>query len=114
MNKLTKSDLEDIALIFEELVQRVPVMKREDKVDVAARLRAVSKHIAAIDTMVKDEIKKARKGKEGFVNGEVFKAKLSLVLVNRLDQKALKEGNPEVYDEYTKESEDQRITFEPR
>ena len=114
MQKLTKADLEDMALIMEDLVKRLPDMKREERIDVCARIRTLGKHIKTIDEMVKDEIKAKCKGKEGYVNGEQWKAKLTIVPTTRLDQKALKEGNPKVYAEYAKDSEDQRITFEAR
>lgn len=114
MKTITKTDLEDLTLILEDLVKRLPDMKREERIDVCARVRTLGKHLDAIDKIVKDEIKAKCKGKEGYVNGEVFKARLQLVPVTRLDQKALKEGNPKVYNEYAKETEDQRISFEPR
>jgi hypothetical protein len=114
MKTITKTDLEDLALILEDMVKRLPDMKREERIDVCARIRAVIKQATLIETTVKEEIKASRKGKEGYVNGETWRAKLSLVPTVRLDQKALKEGNPKVYDQYTKDGEDQRITFEPR
>jgi predicted phage-related endonuclease len=114
MQKLTKADLEDLALILEDLIKRLPEMKREERIDVCARIRTVAKHCKSIEDTVKDEIKAKCKGKEGYVNGEVFKAKLSLVPTTRLDQKALKEENPKVYSLFAKDTEDQRITFEPR
>jgi hypothetical protein len=114
MKTITKTDLEDLTLILEDLVKRLPDMKREERIDVCARVRTAGKHIKTIDETVKDEIKASRKGKEGYVNGETWRAKLTLVPVTRLDQKALKEGNPKVYDQYKRDDEDQRITFEPR
>lgn len=114
MKTITKTDLEDLSLLLEDLVKRLPDMKRGERIDVAARVRTVRKHIESIEETVKAEIKASRRGKEGYVMGEVFKAKLTLVPVNRLDQKALKEGNPRVYNEYVKETQDQRITWEPR
>lgn len=114
MKTLTKGDLEDLALLLEDLVKRLPNMSRAERIDVAARVRTAAKHLKTIDETVKDEIKASRKGKEGYVNGEEWKALLTLVPVARLDQKALKESNPKVYSLYVKDSEDQRITFEPR
>ena len=114
MKTITKSDLEDLTLLLEDLVKRLPEMKREERIDVAARVRTAAKHLKTIDEVVKDEIKKARKGKEGYVMGETFKAKLSLVTTQRLDQKLFKEEQPAMAAQYTKEGEDQRITFEPR
>jgi predicted phage-related endonuclease len=113
-SKLTETDLEDISFLFEELVKRLPKMALVQQVDVAARLRASAKHIEAIDKAVKAEIKKQCKGKEGYVNGIAWKAKLSLVPVKRLDQTSLKEQEPDIFDKYLKETEDQRVTFEPR
>ena len=114
MKTITKTDLEDLTLLLEDLVKRLPDMKREERIDVAARVRGAAKHLKTIDETVKTEIKAARKGKEGYVFGENWKAKLTLVPVARLDQKALKEGSPDVYDKYVKDTEDQRITFEGR
>ena len=114
MKTITKTDLEDLTLILEELVKRLPDMKREERIDVCARVRTAGKHIKTIDETVKDEIKASRKGKEGYVNGEQWKAKLSLVPVTRLDQKAFKEAKPELYVKFSNTAEDQRITFEPR
>jgi hypothetical protein len=114
MKTITKTDLEDLTLILEELVKRLPDMKREERIDVCARVRTLNKHLDAIDKIVKDEIKAKCKGKEGYVNGEVFRAKMSLVPVSRLDQKSLKEGNPKVWEQYLRDDEDQRVTFEPR
>ena len=114
MKTITKTDLEDLSLLLEDLVKRLPDMKRGERIDVAARVRTVRKHNESIEETVKAEIKASRRGKEGYVMGEMFKAKLTLVPVNRLDQKALKEGNPRVYNEYVKETQDQRITWEPR
>ena len=113
-SKLTQSDLEDISFLFEDLLERLPKLSLRDRVDVAARIRTAAKHADAIDKLVKADIKKQRNGKEGYVLGEKWKAKLSLVPVKRLDQKALKEGAPQVYEEYTRDDEDQRITFEAR
>ena len=114
MKTITKTDLEDLTLLLEDLVKRLPDMKREERIDVAARVRGAAKHLKSIDEVVKDEIKKVRKGKEGYVMGESWKAKLTIVPTKRLDQGALKAGDPEVYEQYTKEAEDQRVTFEGR
>jgi hypothetical protein len=114
MKLVTQTDLEDLALLLEDLVKRLPKMKREERIDVAARVRTAAKHLEAIDKIVKDEVKEVRKGKEGYVNGETWKAKLSLVSVTRLDQKALKEVKPNIWNEFAKDNEDQRVSFEPR
>lgn len=114
MNKLTETDLEDITYLFEDLYKRVKKLELRQQIDVAARLRAAAKHIAAIDADVKAAVKKHCRGKAGTVNGEKWRACLALVPVKRLDQAALKEGAPDTYEEYCKEAVDQRITFEVR
>jgi predicted phage-related endonuclease len=114
MNTLTKTDLEDLTLLLEDLVKRLPKLERKERIDLAARLKTAAKHIKAIDDAVKAEIKERLKGKEGTVLGEVFRAHLKLVPTKRLDQSALKEAEPDLYEEYSKETEDQRIVFEAR
>ena len=114
MNTLTKSDLEDLTLLLEDLVKRLPKMERKERIDVAARLKTAAKHIKTIDDAVKAEIKEVRKGKEGVVLGEIFKAILKLVPIKRLDQSAFKAGEPDLYEQYSKETDDQRVTFETR
>ena len=114
MNTLTKTDLEDMALILEDLQKRLPKLKRGERVDLAARLRTVASRATAIIDEVKGEIKEQRAGQEGYVNGEVFRARLQIVPTERLDQKLLKEDDPKVYARYLKASQDQRITFGAR
>jgi predicted RNA binding protein with dsRBD fold (UPF0201 family) len=114
MNKLVETDLEDVTYLFEDLLKRLHRLTREQRIDVAARLRAAAKHIKAIDDSVKAEVKKARNHKAGIVKGEKWVAQLSLVPVKRLDQGALKDGAPETYEEYCKEDVDERVTFEVR
>jgi hypothetical protein len=114
MNTLTKTDLEDLTLLLEDLVKRLPKMERKERIDVAARLKPAAKHIKTIDDAVKAEIKERLKGKEGTVLGEIFKAILKLVPTKRLDQSAFKEAEPETYEQYVKETDDQRISFEAR
>jgi predicted phage-related endonuclease len=114
MNTLTKSDLEDLTLLLEDLVKRLPKMERKERIDLAARLKPAAKHLKTIDDAVKEEIKERLKGKEGTVLGEIFRAVLKLVPTKRLDQKAFKEAEPDLYDQYSKETDDQRISFEAR
>lgn len=115
MLKAAKTDLSDICDALESLHKAVlPRLTREEKVDVAARLRSAAKTVEAIDKSIKEEIKGWRKGKEGEVKGELFKAILTLVPTTRLNQELLKEQHPDVYEE-CKETKDQtRISFEVR
>jgi hypothetical protein len=114
MNTATKLDLEDLQSVMEALKKRLPNMDLKTKVDVAARLKAATKTANEIDESVKDEIKKQRKGKPGAVLGEIFKANLTLVPTTRLDQKAFKEDEPELFAHYQKTEDQARVTFEPR
>ena len=70
MNTLTKTDLEDLTLLLEDFVKRLPKMERKERIDLAARLKPAAKHLEAIDKAVKEEIKERLKGKEGTVLGE--------------------------------------------
>jgi hypothetical protein len=115
MNTSTKIDFEDMNFILEGLLKHLPKMKRSERIDVAARIRAVVKSSTTILDEVKDEIKAVRPGEgDYFVSGEQWKAKVALVPSSRLDQKLLKEKEPKVYAKYIKDGEDVRVTFEPR
>ena len=114
MKTSTKLDLRDLTDVMEHLLKSLPNMTRAERIDVAARLKPAAKHIATIDEAVKAEIKKVRDGKEGYVNGEVFRAKLSIVPTHRFDQKALREADPDTYDVYYKGVEDERVSYEAR
>ena len=83
---------------MEHLVRNLPKLTREERVDVAARTRAIAKHCDELDKAVKAEIKEARKGKEGYVKGEQFKAKLTLVPVHRFDQSTFKQERAELFE----------------
>ena len=114
MLKAIETDLQDAADALEHLLARLPKLTREEKVDIAARLRGPAKTIKAIDEVVKDEIKRARKGREGTVLGEMFKAIMTLVPTTRLDTTKVKVEHPEVYDTCLDVSDVTRITFEIR
>ena len=114
MNTLTKTDLEDLTFLLEDIVKRLPKLKLTEKVDVAARLRGAAKAIKAIDDDVKKIIKEKRDGVEGYVNGELWRAKLSMVPVNRFQQAVFKEADPKTYDKYCKSENEPRVTFEVR
>jgi hypothetical protein len=114
MKKSIKEALEDASAVMEEIKGKLPTMTLQEKVDVAARLKGVAKHAEAIDKAVKEDIKAKLKSKPGTVLGEVFKAILALVPTDRLNQKALKEEEPEIVARFTETEDQQRITFEPR
>lgn len=114
MNTATKLDLEDLTAVMEDLVKRLPNLPLTAKIDVAARLKGITKACKEIDESVKDDIKEKLKGKEGAVSGEIFKSILKLVPTTRFDQKAFKEAQPKLYAKYEQDDEQARITFVPR
>jgi hypothetical protein len=111
VKKSTKIDLQDLTEIMEGFVKTFDKLTQEEKIDLAARLKPVAKNCEVIDKAVKELVKVKLKHKNGEVPGEQFKAKLVLVPVDRLDQKALKEEKPDTYEEYVVSSNDERITF---
>ena len=114
MNTGLKNDLSDATDCMESLAKRFAKLTLAEKIDLGARIKAIAKHCKDMDEAIKDEVKAKRKGKEGYVNGELFKAYLSLVPSSRLDQQKLKVEYPEIHAKCLKEGHDQRITFEPR
>ena len=114
MNKTIEDDLIVSSDALEHLMKRLPDLPMADKVDICARLRGVVKNAELIDKAIKDEIKKKLKGKEGTVLGDIFKASLALVISERFNNKAFKEAEPDLYQQYLDKSESQRVTFETR
>lgn len=109
-----KHDLEDVSDAMEHLKAQLPRLTREESVDVAARVRAIAKTAEEIDKAIKAVIKTWRKGKEGTVLGEVFKAVLKLIPTTRFNSKALEAAEPKVYAKYLETDDVTRITFEAR
>ncbi len=114
MRKSVKQDLFDACDALEHLVGLLPKMTQPERIDVIARLRGAAKTIETIDKMVKTEIKDQLKHQEGTLPGEIFKAMLTLIIVNRLDQQKLKVEYPTVYAKCLNKGTDERVTFEPR
>ena len=114
MNKSLKNDLIDASDATEHLMKRLPDLTFEDKVDIAARLRAVVKNCEAIDKAIKDDIKKRLKHKNGVVLGDLFKAVLTVVPTVRFNTTNFKTDQPVLYNSYCEEQDQERITFEPR
>jgi len=113
-NKQVERDLSDLTIIMEDFVANLPKLTEPEKIDLAARIKPVAKACESIDKHVKDLIKEKLKHKEGTRLGVLFKAMLKLVPTHRLNQKALKENEPEVFDEYNEDVTDERVTFELR
>ena len=114
MNKSIKDDLLDASDATEHLLKRLPDLSLEDQVDIAARLRAVVKNCGAIDEVIKSNIKKKLREKDGTVLGDLFKATLAVITQKRFDSATFKADQPETYDKYCVDQEQRRVTFEPR
>jgi len=114
MKKAIATDLIDLTAILENFVESLQGMTQAEKIDVAARLKPIAKACKTIDDEVKDMVKVKLKHKAGTVPGELFKAVLNLVETKRLDQKGLKENEPELVEEYMKDATDERVSFELR
>lgn len=99
---------------IESLRDRLETMSKQEKIDVAARLRAAHKTIEELDESIKDDIKLWLKGAAGTVNGEIFKAILSINPTKRLNQKLLKELQPKIHAKYYEDVDQTTINFKPR
>ena len=112
---MTIHHLEDAADAVDRLLKQFNTLKLPDKIDVAARARAIAKNLEQIDTEAKAEIKKKRKGEISWlVLGRLFQAKGIVVSSERLDTKRLKEEYPDIYQKCLATSESERISFEVR
>jgi hypothetical protein len=107
-------DIDELSAILEDFVQRLDKLGLANKIDMAARLKPIAKHVVKIDEHVKDLVRTKLDHKDGATNGILFKAVLKLVTVDRLDQKALKEERPKIHAEYLRECTDERVTYEVR
>ncbi len=114
MKSQVNLDLEDLLSAIESLQTMLGGMPQAVKVDVAARLRSLSKTIELMDTMIKEDLKVSLKGKPGTVVGETFKANIAYIPTTRLNQKALEMDYPKVYAKYLETKDQARVTFEAR
>lgn len=114
MKKSVEQALIEASDALEFLVENTPTLSMEEKVDVAARLKAVRSNCESVDDAVKDDIKKRRRGKEGTVLGEIFKAVMQVIPTEKFMSKSLKEADPKTYAKYVLTDDVQRITFEAR
>jgi len=114
MNKQVRIDLADAADAIEALLQHLPKMTMQDKIDTCARLRGAAKCIEQIDKHVKDEIKRELKQTDGSLLGRLYKAVLKYNAVNRFNQAKFKEERPKLFAYYVEGNNEPRITFEPR
>ena len=119
MNKAVRIDLADAADAIEHLLELLPKMTQQDKIDTCARLRGAAKTIDAIDKAVKDEIKATLADafgdeKGGTLLGRLYKAVLKYNNVTRLNQATFKLERPKIFEQYCDTKLEARITFEPR
>lgn len=114
MKKAVELDLVDLSDIFEGFVKKFDKMTLTERIDLAARIKPVAKVCKDLDDRVKEEIKSIRNGVEGEVLGGMFKAKLTIVPVDRLQQKKLQEEKPKIYAQYLRHDEDERVTYHLR
>jgi hypothetical protein len=109
--KNLSSDLDDLTAIMESVKLLFDRMDQATVIDVIARLKPAAKTIEKLEEVVKDGVKTMLNHKNGEVPGNLFKALLTIVPVDRLDQTALKEGSPTVHARYVRGYEDERVTF---
>ena len=114
MNKATEDDLKTLTEIFEDFARQFDKLKLPDQIDLAARLKPIAKACEDIDKKAKAIVKDIRKGVEGEVPGKLFKGCLTIVPVDRLQQKLLQEEKPKIYEQYLRHDEDERVTFKLR
>lgn len=107
-------DLGDMVDILEGFTKKLENMPLKDKIDLAARLKPVAKHCETIDKAVKTEVKGKLKHAEGVLKGDLFKATLTLVPIDRFEQKKLKEEKPTIYNQFVRNDVDERVSFELR
>jgi hypothetical protein len=114
MNTAVAIDLADLKDALESLAKRLPKLSLKEKVDIAARLKAVEKTTKLIDETVKDEIKAKLSNKDGIIPGDIFKAILAFHDETRLDQQMLEVEYPKVFAKCRKTKPVGRVTFEVR
>ncbi len=114
MKKALDQDLIDASDALEHLVKQYDKMTLEEKVDIGARLKGICNNAEKLRKQIGDAMKERVKQKEGTVLGDVFKAVIKLVPIDRLNQTALKEEKPAIYNAYLRNDTDVRVTYEPR
>lgn len=114
MDQQTEDDLVDVVACIESIHKRVSSMTLKTKIDVAARLGSVAKHIEEMDEAIKDEIKAKANGKICEVLGGMFKAFVNIFPVNRLNQKLLEVNHPRIYAKCRETKDQTTVTFGPR
>jgi predicted phage-related endonuclease len=114
MQKWIDTDLKDISDALEDLKAVLPKLSIEDKIDLAARIGSARKSCEEIDEVVKTEVKRLRKGKVGYVVGELWKAFVNIFPQAHIDSAKLKLEYPAVYQKCLKQIQIQRVTYEAR
>jgi hypothetical protein len=112
MNTEAEGDLRDLSEVIQDLERQLPKMTLTARIDVAARLKGLDKAIDRIDKSVKAEVKARRKGKAGYVLGDLFKAYLNIFPKTRVDLEMLEVEYPKVYAKCLRTDNEERVTFE--
>lgn len=107
-------NLEDLTEIMEYLVKELPTFSFRQRIDVAARLRTVAKHVKSMDELIKEEIKINLKNRPGSAIGEMFTANVTYNPVTRLDQEWLKQDKPKIHADFCVTKNESHVCFEPR
>lgn len=83
-------------------------------VDIGARIRLIKGKSEKVDKALSEIIKDELDEKNGELKGSFFVAAGKNVPVERFDSKAFKEARPKLYDQYLADSNQYRITYQPR
>lgn len=115
MKKSLKRDITELSVIAETLVGKLPTMSLEEKVELNARMRAVTTNLKAFDDNTKAAIEKKHGPKyTGDILGEDFKGIRAYVPSERFDAKAFKEAEPIKYEKYLVDASYYRIDYKLR
>lgn len=114
MKPAIEEDFSELVDIIESFTKKLETMPLKDKVDLAARLKPLTKNCELIDEHVKELVKVKLRHESGEVKGELFKAELTIVPVDRLDQKRLKEEKPTIHSQFVRTYHDERVSFKLR
>lgn len=111
-----RTTIDELLLALSATVEQLELeskkLKLKEKVDVGARLGAAIKAAEAVQTKIKDELKKQWDGKP--ILGAAFTAEVLRVDVTRFDTKTFKEERPKLYDAYTVTDTQIKLTFKIR
>lgn len=97
MQRVVENDIGAVVKALEHLTNTLIKLTLTEKVDICAHARAIEKAAKVIDDAIKAEIKLKLKGRDGTVNGELFRAVRVSGPVTRLNQQKLEVEHPRIY-----------------